>query len=96
MARFRAVIELALACAAVVGCAISWSAVRSTVAVAPVAAGQPVTTSVAYDPPLLLLTLLLATAAGMLAVYDWYSAGLVAQIPAVRCGPSRAPSSSAP
>ena len=41
---------------------------RSTVAVAPVAAGQPVTTSVAYDPPLLLLTLLLATAAGMLAV----------------------------
>ena len=68
MARIRAVIELALACAAVVGCAISWSAVRSTVAVAPVAAGQPVTTSVAYDPPLLLLTLLLATAAGMLLV----------------------------
>jgi NO-binding membrane sensor protein with MHYT domain len=63
MARFHAVIELALACAAVVGCAISWSAVRSTVT-----AGQPVTTSVAYDPPLLLLTLLLATAAGMLAV----------------------------
>ncbi|MDT5203054.1 MAG: hypothetical protein QOJ56_4670 [Mycobacterium sp.] len=68
MARIRAVIELALACAAVVGCAMSWSAVRSIVAVAPVAAGQPVTTSVAYDPPLLLLTLLLATAAGMLAV----------------------------
>ena len=41
---------------------------RSTVAVAPVAAGQPVTTSVVYDPPLLLLTLLLATAAGMLSV----------------------------
>ncbi|MGB6513974.1 MAG: hypothetical protein WBF57_13485, partial [Mycobacterium sp.] len=35
MARIRAVIELVLACAAVVGCAISWSAVRSTVAVAP-------------------------------------------------------------
>jgi hypothetical protein len=68
MARLRAVIELALACAAVVGCALSWSAVRSTVAVAPVAEGQPVTMSVAYDPPLLLLTLLLATAAGMLAV----------------------------
>jgi hypothetical protein len=68
MARFRAFIELALACTAVVGCAISWSEVRSTVAVAPVADGQPVTTSVAYDPPLLLLTLLLATAAGMLAV----------------------------
>jgi hypothetical protein len=68
MARFRAIVELLLACAAVAGCAISWSAVRSTVTVAPVAKGQPVTTSVVYDPSLLLLTLLLATAAGMLAV----------------------------
>ncbi len=68
MARFRAVIELVMACAAVAGCAFSWSAVRATVAVAPVADGQPVTTSVVYDPSLLLLTLLLATAAGMLAV----------------------------
>jgi NO-binding membrane sensor protein with MHYT domain len=68
MARFRAVVELALACAAAAGCAISWAGVRSTVAVAPVATGQPVTTSVVYDPSLLLLTLLLATAAGMLAV----------------------------
>lgn len=68
MARFRAVVELLLACAAVAGCAITWSMVRSTVTVAPVAKGQPVTTSVVYDPSLLLLTLLLATAAGMLAV----------------------------
>jgi hypothetical protein len=68
MARFRAFIELALACAAVIGCAITWSEVRSTVAVAPVAHGQPVTTSVVYDPPLLLLTLVLAAAAGMLTV----------------------------
>jgi hypothetical protein len=68
MARFRALIELVLACAAVAGCAVSWSGVRSTVAVAPVADGQPATTSVVYDPSLLLLTLLLATAAGMLAV----------------------------
>lgn len=68
MARLRAAIELALACAAAVGCALSWSAVRSTVAVAPVTDGQPVTMSVAYDPPLLLLTLLFATAAGMFAV----------------------------
>jgi NO-binding membrane sensor protein with MHYT domain len=67
-ARLWAVLELILACAAVVGCAISWSGVRSTVAVAPVADGQPVTTSVVYDPSLLLLTLLLAAAAGMLAV----------------------------
>jgi hypothetical protein len=68
MVRFRAFIELALACAAALGCAASWSAVRSTVPVAPVADGQPVTTSVVYDPRLLLLTLLLATAAGILAV----------------------------
>lgn len=68
MVRFRAVIELVLACAAALGCAASWSAVRSTVPVAPVADGQPVTTSVVYDPQLLLLTLLLATAAGILAV----------------------------
>jgi hypothetical protein len=68
MARFRAVVELGFACVAVAGCAISWLGVRSTVAVAPVADGQPVTTSVVYDPALLLLTLLLATAAGMLAV----------------------------
>jgi hypothetical protein len=68
MARFRAFIELALAFAAVLSCAVSWSGVRSTVAVAPVANGQPVTTSVVYDPQLLLLTLLLATVAGMLMV----------------------------
>jgi hypothetical protein len=68
MVRFRAFIALVLACAAALGCAASWSAVRSTVPVAPVADGQPVTTSVVYDPQLLLLTLLLATVAGMLAV----------------------------
>jgi hypothetical protein len=68
MARFRAVVELLLACAAAVGCVLSWSAVRSTVSVAPVVKGQPVTTSVVYDPSFLSLTLLLATVAGMLAV----------------------------
>jgi hypothetical protein len=65
---YWAIVELALACAALLGCAISWSEVRSTVTVAPVLKGQPVTTSVVYDPPLLLLTLLLAAAAGMLIV----------------------------
>lgn len=68
MARLWAGAELILASAAVAGCAISWSRVRSTVAVAPVAHGQPVTTSVVYDPALLLVTLLLAAVAGMLAV----------------------------
>jgi hypothetical protein len=64
----RAVTELSLAGLAVIGCAFAWSGVRSTVAVAPVIDGQPATTSVTYDPHLLLLTLLLATVAGVLAV----------------------------
>lgn len=67
-ARTRAVAELGLACAAVLGCALSWAQARSSVPVAPVTDGEPATTSVIYDPPLLLLTLLLATAAGVLAV----------------------------
>lgn len=68
MTRIRAVVELLLAVAAFAGCAFSWLSVRHTITVAPVAKGQPVTTSVVYDPSLLLLTLLLATAAGMFAV----------------------------
>ena len=68
MARFRAVVELLLACAAAVGCVAAWSAVRSTIAVAPVLKNQPSMTSVVYDPSMLLVTLLLAAAAGMLAV----------------------------
>ena len=65
MARLRAVLELLLACAAAVGCAASWSAVRSTVAVAPILQDQPVTTSVVYDPSMLLVTL--PVVGGMLA-----------------------------
>jgi hypothetical protein len=68
MARFRAAVELLLACVAAVGCAASWSAVRSMVDVAPVSKDQPVTMSVVYDPSMLLVTLLLAALAGMLAV----------------------------
>jgi hypothetical protein len=68
MARLRAVVELLLACAAAVGCAASWAAVRSTVDVAPVLKDQPVTVSVVYDPSMLLVTLLLAALAGMLTV----------------------------
>lgn len=67
-ARLCAVIELLLACAAAVGCAVTWSAVRSAVAVAPVRKDHPATMSVVYDPSMLLLTLLLAAVAGMLAV----------------------------
>ena len=47
---------------------MSWLHTRSTVAVAPVADGQPATMSVVYHPQQLVLTLLLATIAGVLAV----------------------------
>nr|WP_243841707.1 cytochrome c-type biogenesis protein CcmH [Mycobacterium sp. DL592] len=49
--------------------------VRSIVDVAPVTDGQPATTSVLYDPPLMVLTMVLATAAGVLLVLG--VAGLV-------------------
>ncbi|GJF12114.1 membrane protein [Mycolicibacterium cyprinidarum] len=68
MTSWRAVVELLLAGCAVVGCVLSWLRATSTVAVAPVLEGEPATTSVEYYPPLLMLALLLATAAGVLAV----------------------------
>ncbi|MDP7737102.1 hypothetical protein [Mycobacterium paragordonae] len=64
----RAIVELALAAAALVATALSWLQTRSTVAVAPVADGQPATMSVVYDPQQLVLTLMLATVAGIFAV----------------------------
>jgi hypothetical protein len=68
IARYRAVFELALACAALVGAGVSWVHARSTVAVGPVAEGQPVTMSEVYHPQQLVLTLFLVTVAGVLAV----------------------------
>lgn len=64
----RAVVELVLAGVALVGTGISWLHTRSMIAVAPVTDGQPVTMSVVYDPEQLVLTLTLATVAGILAV----------------------------
>jgi len=64
----RARIELLAAVIAAVGCVVSWLAASSTVAVAPVLDGEPQTTSVVYSAPLLVLSLLLATVAGVLAV----------------------------
>ncbi len=64
----RAIVELALAAAALVATVFSWLQTRSTVAVAPVADGQPATMSVVYDPQQLVLTLMLATVAGIFAV----------------------------
>lgn len=64
----RASAELIVACAAFAGAGLSWSHARHTLGVAPVADGQPATTQMVFDPQLLLLTLLLATIAGVLAV----------------------------
>ena len=66
--RYRAVIELGLAVLIFVGAEVSWWRSRYTVPVAPITDGQPITMSVVYDPQQLLLTLLLATLAGILAV----------------------------
>jgi uncharacterized membrane protein (UPF0136 family) len=64
----RHVIQLVLAALAMAGGVLTGLQVRSVVLVAPVADGQPSTTSVAYDPPLMMLTWGLVTAAGVLAV----------------------------
>jgi hypothetical protein len=64
----RALVELGLACAALVGGGVSWVHARHTVRVAPIADGQPFTTSLVYDRQLLVLTLVLVTTAGVLAV----------------------------
>jgi hypothetical protein len=67
-ARRRAILELLLAIVAAAGCVLSWLGAQSTVAVAPVIEGEPMTTSVIYSAPLLVLSLVLATVAGVLAV----------------------------
>lgn len=66
--RYRALVELALTGAALVGAGVCWSHASQPRGVAPVAEGQPYTTSLVYDPQLLLLTMLLAIIAGVLAV----------------------------
>jgi hypothetical protein len=66
--RVLAFAEFAAACVAAVGAAMCWLNARQVVAVAPIAEGQPATSSVVYSPQLLLLTMLLAMTAGVLAV----------------------------
>ncbi len=68
IARYRALVELGLACTALVGVGASWLHARHIVVVAPITDGQPSTTSLVYDPQLLLLAMLLAMIAGVLAV----------------------------
>ena len=61
-------VQLAVALATLVGCVLSWLAARSTAVVAPILDTEPETVSTIYSPPLLVLSLLLATTAGVLAV----------------------------
>jgi hypothetical protein len=67
-ARVRAIVELVLAAAALIGCGLSWLAAKSTADVAPVIAGEPSKTSNVYDPTLITLSLLFVTIAGVLIV----------------------------
>jgi hypothetical protein len=64
----RHIVQLVLAALALAGAVLSWLQVRTNVDVSPIADGQPATTSVAYSPPMMLLTMLLATVAGVLIV----------------------------
>lgn len=66
--RARHIAQLVLAVAAAVGGGVCWSHIRRWVDVAPIMEGQPATVSVVYDPPLMMLAWLLATAAGVLVV----------------------------
>ncbi|MCV7378631.1 hypothetical protein BST11_01050 [Mycobacterium alsense] len=64
----KAWIQLVLACTALVGAGVCWMHARRIVSVAPIADGEPSTTSLVYSPQMLLLTTVLATTAGVLAV----------------------------
>lgn len=68
MSRKRAMVELALAVLAAVGCVLSWLSASRQVVVAPLLEGQPSTVSLVYDTPMLTLSLLLATVAGVFVV----------------------------
>jgi hypothetical protein len=66
--RRQAIIQLVLATAAIAGSVLSWLLARSTVQVAPISSGQPPTTSITFYAPLVVLALVLLTAAGVLTV----------------------------
>jgi hypothetical protein len=61
-------VQLVVAIVAAVGAVLCWARVRSLVDIAPVTEGQPRTISVVYDPPMMVLALVLATTAGVLAI----------------------------
>ena len=71
----RHLIQLILAALALAGGVMTGMQARGVVFVSPVADGQPSTTSVTFDPPLMMLTWGLVTASGVLTVLG--VAGLV-------------------
>jgi hypothetical protein len=64
----RAAIELVLAVLALAGAVWSGFNVASVVDVPPIMDGQPASTSLEYDPPVLVLSLLLVTVAAVLII----------------------------
>jgi hypothetical protein len=63
-----AVVQLAVAIAAAVGCVLCWFASRSLEVVAPILDGEPAKSSLVYDPPWIGLAVFLAAVAGVAAV----------------------------
>jgi hypothetical protein len=62
------VIQLVFSTLAAVAAVLCWRQVTSLVDVAPITEGQPATASVVYDPPLMVLSWVLLTVSGLLAV----------------------------
>ncbi|MGE2732713.1 hypothetical protein ACQI4F_24865 [Mycolicibacterium vaccae] len=67
--RRRAAAELFVAVLVAVGAVLAWISASTQVVVAPLVEGEPATVSRVYSAPMLTLSLLLATVAGVLAVY---------------------------
>jgi len=66
--RRTALVQLVIAAMALGGAVASWLAAGSTEQVPPIMDGQPTMSTTVYYPPLLVLALVLLTAAGVLAV----------------------------
>lgn len=66
--RTRALVELGVATGAAIGAVLSWLAARSIGMAEPVLPTEPSMPTVMYDPSLIVLAVVLAAAAGVLAV----------------------------
>ena len=64
----RHIVQLVAGVVAIAAAVLCWLQVTSLVDVPPVTEGQPASVSVVYDPPLMILSWLLATVGGVLVV----------------------------